>query len=119
MLGALITGFEDSGLTTVFNAVIGLALVAAYCLLGAGWLIIESEGALQLQTVRWARASLIFTMASIVAISIARPMVSHSIFLKWFSFPNMVLLLPISAATAGFFTGLLWLGLQPVSVAGH
>ena len=103
MLGSLITGFEDSWLTTVFNAVIGLALVAAYCLLGAGWLIIKSEGALQLQAVRWARASLIFTAAGIAAISIATPLVSHSIFLKWFSFPNIVLLLPIPVATAVLF----------------
>lgn len=103
MLGSLITGFEDSWLTTVFNAVIGLALVAAYCLLGAGWLIIKSEGALQLQAVRWARASLIFTVAGIAAISIATPLVSHSIFLKWFSFPNIVLLLPIPMATAVLF----------------
>jgi cytochrome bd-type quinol oxidase subunit 2 len=29
--------------------VIGAALVSAYCLLGAGWLIIKSEGELQLQ----------------------------------------------------------------------
>ena len=103
MLGSLITGFEDSRLTMVFNAVIGLALVAAYCLLGAGWLIIKSEGALQLQAVRWARASLIFTAAGIAAISIATPLVSHSIFLKWFSFPNIVLLLPIPVATAVLF----------------
>ncbi|UUZ78396.1 cytochrome d ubiquinol oxidase subunit II [Polaromonas sp. P1(28)-13] len=103
MLGSLITGFASTGWVIVFNAVIGLALVAAYCLLGAGWLIIKSEGALQLQAVRWARASLWFTMAGVAAISIATPLVSQSIFAKWFSFPNIVLLLPIPAATAVLF----------------
>ncbi len=103
MLGSLITGFDASAWTVAFNAVIGLALVAAYCLLGAGWLIIKSEGELQLQAVRWARASLLFTMAGVAAISIATPLVSHSIFVKWFSFPNIVLLLPIPAATAVLF----------------
>ena len=103
MLGSLITGFDASALTVAFNAVIGLALVAAYCLLGAGWLIIKTEGALQLQAVRWARVSLLFTMVGIAAISIATPLVSHSIFAKWFSFPNIVLLLPIPAATAVLF----------------
>jgi cytochrome bd ubiquinol oxidase subunit II len=77
--------------------------VAAYCLLGAGWLIIKSEGALQLQAVRWAKSSLLFTVAGIAAISIATPLVSPSIFAKWFSFPNIVLLLPIPAATAVLF----------------
>ena len=103
MLGSLITGFDSSGWVIAFNAVIGAALVAAYCLLGAGWLIIKSEGELQLQAVRWARSSLFFTMAGIAAISVATPLVSQSIFDKWFSFPNIVLLLPIPAATTVLF----------------
>ena len=103
MLGSLITGFDASGWTIIFNSVIGLALVAAYCLLGSGWLIIKTEGALQLQAVRWARVSLLFTMAGIAAISIATPLISPSIFAKWFSFPNIVLLMPIPAATAVLF----------------
>jgi cytochrome bd ubiquinol oxidase subunit II len=103
MLGSLITGFATTAWILIFNAVIGLALVAAYCLLGAGWLIIKSEGALQLQAVRWAQSSLLFTIAGIAAISIATPLVSPSIFAKWFSFPNIVLLLPIPAATAVLF----------------
>ncbi len=103
MLGSLITGFDASGWTIIFNSVIGLALVAAYCLMGAGWLIIKTEGELQLKAVRWARVSLVFTMAGIAAISIATPLISPSIFAKWFSFPNIVLLVPIPAATAVLF----------------
>ncbi|NMM11621.1 MAG: cytochrome d ubiquinol oxidase subunit II [Polaromonas sp.] len=103
MLGSLITGFATTGWSIVFNAVIGLALVAAYCLLGAGWLLIKAEGALQLRAVHWARGSLLLTMAGVAAISIATPLVSPSIFNKWFSFPNIVLLLPIPVATAVLF----------------
>ncbi|MCX7255446.1 MAG: cytochrome d ubiquinol oxidase subunit II [Polaromonas sp.] len=103
MLGSLITGFASNGWILVFNAVIGLALVAAYSLIGAGWLIIKTEGALQLQAVRWARTSLWFVMAGVAAISIATPLVSPRIFEKWFAFPNLVLLLPIPAATAVLF----------------
>ena len=103
MLGALITGFADTGWAIAFSAVIGLALLAAYCLLGAGWLIMKTEGALQLQAVRWARGSLLLTMAGIAAISIATPLVSAGIFAKWFSFPNIVLLLPIPVVTAVLF----------------
>ncbi|MDO9357596.1 MAG: cytochrome d ubiquinol oxidase subunit II [Polaromonas sp.] len=103
MLGSLITGFSSDWWVMLFNAVIGLALVAAYCLMGAGWLIIKTEGELQLKAVRWARGSLWFTMAGIAAISLATPLVSAVIFDKWFSFPNIVLLLPIPAATAVLF----------------
>jgi len=103
MLGSLITGFASDWWTIAFNNVIGTALVAAYCLLGAGWLIIKSEGALQLQAITWARRSLLFTALGIAAISLATPLVSQSIFDKWFSFPNIVLLLPIPAATVVLF----------------
>lgn len=103
MLGSLITGFASTGWAIAFNAVIGLALLAAYCLLGASWLIMKTEGDLQLQAVRWARGSLLLTMVGIAAISIATPMVSQPILDKWFSFPNILLLLPIPAATAVLF----------------
>jgi len=115
MLGALVTGFASTGWALVFNVVIGLALVAAYCLLGACWLIMKTEGALQLQAVRWARGSLLLTIVGIAAISIATPLVSPSIFAKWFSFPNIVLLLPIPAVTAVLF-GVIFRSLQRLPV---
>ena len=103
MLGALVTGFADDWGSQVFNALIGLCLVAAYCLLGAGWLIMKTEGALQLKAVRWAQGSLWLTAAGIFAISMATPWVSQRIFDKWFSFPNLVMLLPIPAMTVALF----------------
>ncbi|MFT6591057.1 MAG: cytochrome d ubiquinol oxidase subunit II [Rhodoferax sp.] len=48
MLGGLITGFKDELASHLFSALIGLCLVAAYCLLGAGWLIMKTEGLLHL-----------------------------------------------------------------------
>jgi cytochrome d ubiquinol oxidase subunit II len=99
MLGSLVTGFASDIGSMLFSAAIGLALVSAYCLLGAGWLIIKTVGPLQLKAVQWARGSLWFTAAGIVAISLATLLVSASIFDKWFSFPNIFLLLPIPLAT--------------------
>ena len=103
MLGGLITGFKDELWSHLFSALIGLCLVAAYCLLGAGWLIMKTEGALQLKAVRWARASLWLTAAGVLAISLATPWVSQRIFEKWFSFPNLVMLLPIPLMTVVLF----------------
>nr|WP_295778879.1 cytochrome d ubiquinol oxidase subunit II [Rhodoferax sp.] len=100
MLGGLITGFRTDAWTYVFCALIGLCLVAAYCLLGAGWLIMKTEGALQLKAVRWAQGSLWLTAAGVVAISAVTPLVSQRIFGKWFAFPNIVLLFPIPLVTA-------------------
>ena len=103
MLGGLITGFDTHWSSQLFNALIGLCLVAAYCLLGAGWLIMKTEGVLQLKAVRWAQGSLWLTAAGVAAISLATPWVSQRIFDKWFSFPNFMLLLPIPAVTVALF----------------
>jgi len=103
MLGALVTGFAKDWASQVFNALIGLCLVAAYCLLGAGWLIMKTEGALQRRAVAWARGSLWLTAAGVTAISLATPLVSHRIFDKWFGFPNVVMLLPIPSVTIALF----------------
>ena len=103
MLGSLVTGFASDWGSRTFAALIGLCLVAAYSLLGAGWLIMKSEGALQLKAVRWAQGSLWLTAAGIAAISLATPWVSERIFDKWFSFPYLVLLLPIPVVTGALF----------------
>jgi cytochrome d ubiquinol oxidase subunit II len=103
MLGGLITGFKDELWSQLFSALIGLCLVAADCLLGAGWLIMKTEGVLQLKAVRWARASLWLTAAGVLAISLATPLVSQRIFEKWFSFPNLIMLLPIPLMTVVLF----------------
>ena len=103
MLGGLITGFKGDWAANLFSALIGLCLVAAYCLLGAGWLIIKSEGVLQLKAVAWARFSWRFTAAGVAAISLATPLVSSRIFDKWFSFPNLIMLFPIPAMTLVLF----------------
>jgi len=46
-------------------------LVFAYRLLGAGWLIMNTAGALHLRAVEWVKASLWFTAAGVLAISVA------------------------------------------------
>ncbi len=103
MLGQLITGFRSDAVSMAFSALIGLCLIGAYRLLGATWLIMKSEGALQLKAVAWARASLFMTALGVLAISVATPLVSHRIFDKWFSFPYLLMLFPIPLTTAVLF----------------
>jgi cytochrome d ubiquinol oxidase subunit II len=103
MLGQLILGFKQDTAAYLFSALIGFCLVFAYRLLGAGWLIMKTEGALQLRAVAWAQGSLWLTAAGVIAISVATPWVSQRIFDKWFSFPNLLMLLPIPAVTLALF----------------
>jgi cytochrome d ubiquinol oxidase subunit II len=103
MLGQFITGFQDDRLGKWFSILIGFCLIAGYRLLGASWLIMKSEGELQLKAVRWAKRSLLLTGLGVLAISLATPWVSSRIFDKWFSFPNILMLLPIPLMTLVLF----------------
>jgi len=103
MLGLTVVGFEYSAINLAFALLIGLGLAAGYALLGATWLIIKSEGELQMKAVRWARASLWLTALGVAGVSVATPLVSTRIFDKWFSLTVLPLLLPIPLATALLF----------------
>ncbi|MES2770441.1 MAG: cytochrome d ubiquinol oxidase subunit II [Pseudomonadota bacterium] len=103
MLGQLITGFQESSASYLFSSLIGFCLIGAYRLLGASWLLMKTEGALQEKTIGWAKGSLLFTAIGVLAVSIATPWVSPRIFEKWFSFPNLLLLLPIPLMTLALF----------------
>lgn len=103
MLGLYITGFADGGPQLAFALFTGLALVAGYALLGASWLIMKAEGALQRRAISWARGSLLLSALGVAAVSLATPLVSQQVFDKWFSFPNLLLLAPIPLVTVALF----------------
>ncbi len=107
MLGLYITGLEYNVVGVVFAIVIALCLVAGYTLLGAGWLIMKTEGDLRQRAIGWARRSLWFTGIGIVAVSLATPLVSPRIFEKWFALPNLFFLMPIPLLTGLLFMGCL------------
>ena len=103
MLGSYIVGFEQSWAAYLFAALIAVCMVAGYALLGATWLVMKTEGALQLQAVRWARNALWLTMLGVAAVSIATPAISSEIFNKWFTLPYVVMLLHVPVATVLLF----------------
>jgi cytochrome d ubiquinol oxidase subunit II len=99
MLGKYIMGFESTFAALAFAVLIALCLAAGYVLLGAGWLIMKTEGDLQRRAVDWGRRALWWTAAGVAAVSVVTPLVSDRIFTRWFSLPEFVLLLPIPVAT--------------------
>ncbi len=103
MLGAWITGFRNDPLGWAFAAAIAFGLCAGYALLGAGWVALKTEGALQRRALSWARRSLWLTALGIVAVSLATPLVSGRIFDKWFALPQLLMLAPIPLFTVGLF----------------
>ena len=103
MIGLYIVGFQYGPAQLAFALFTALALLAGYALLGATWLIMKTEGSLQLRAIAWARGSMLLCALGVAAVSVATPLVSQQIFDKWFSFPAILLLAPIPAVTAGLF----------------
>jgi cytochrome bd ubiquinol oxidase subunit II len=109
MLGAFIQGFKVDGrhfagttfdFLTPFSILTGVALVFGYGLLGAGWLILKTEGEIQERARRHARICLIAVLICIAAVSLWTPLANADIAQRWFSWPNMALLAPVPIATA-------------------
>jgi cytochrome d ubiquinol oxidase subunit II len=120
MLGSYLTGFDNGLWSLLFAAGIALTLPTAYAMLGAGWLIMKTWDNLQLKAVRWARAVLLPMGVALVGISLATPMVSATVFDKWFSMPQFIGLLPIPVAcAAAFFAAFHVISRPKVVAAGY
>lgn len=106
MLGRYITGFTPGWESQLFAAVIALLLPAAYVLLGAGWLIMKTEGELQRHAVTWARIAWPPVVLGMALISLATPAVSATVRGRWFVMPEIIALLPIPLVTIAALLGI-------------
>ncbi|MCA4921650.1 MAG: cytochrome d ubiquinol oxidase subunit II, partial [Methylobacterium sp.] len=118
MLGRYIMGFQPGLWPEFFAIAAGFGLAASYAFVGSTWLLAKTEGPLQARAVRWAQATLLLTLVSMIGVSIATPLVSPRIFERWFSFPNIIGLLPIPIMTGAFFLAL-WVFLKRMPRADH
>jgi cytochrome bd ubiquinol oxidase subunit II len=109
VLGAFIQGFRTSGrhfagtsfdCFTPFSIFTGLALLFGYSLLGAGWLIMKTEGDLQERARRLGRKCLLGVLFAIAVVSLWTPLMEPDIAQRWFSWPNIAFLTPIPIITA-------------------
>lgn len=108
ILGAFIQGFAVEGRKfaggsfdcfTPFSIFTGFALIFGYGLLGAGWLILKTEGDLQKTARRQARWCFIGVLFAIAIVSLWTPWVDMNIRQRWFSLPNIIYLSPIPILT--------------------
>ncbi len=95
MLGLYIIGLEHTLAGVAFGLLTALCLIAGYAFIGSCWLIMKTEGALQVRAVKWARTTIGFVALGLASVSLVTPMVSPRIFDKWFSIPEIILLAPI------------------------
>ena len=109
VLGTFVQGFKVQGREyvgtsfdwiTPFALLTGVALMFGYSLLGAGWLVLKTEGALHQWARRAGRVCFVAVLIAIVAVSIWTPMADPGIARRWFSWPNIGLLAPVPIITA-------------------
>jgi cytochrome d ubiquinol oxidase subunit II len=101
MIGSYVLGFEKGLIPLLFSLAVGLALSAAYRLIGASWLILKTEGKLQKKAVDWARSALKGTVLAIVLIAIASPIASQHVFSRWVAYPDVLLIMPVPLVIIG------------------
>ena len=99
MLGRYISGFGEGWNYPIFAGAIAIALPMAYVLLGAAWLVMKTEGELQVRAAEWARIAWLPMVAGMVLISMATPWVSETVRNRWFVLPEMIALSAIPLMT--------------------
>ena len=118
-LGALLQGVTVEGRAyaggwwdwlSPFTLLTGISVVSGYALLGAGWLIMKTEGEMQARAYRLATWLGVSTVASIALVSAATPFLEVAYWERWFSMPNVLFAaqvpLLVAVGSALFFLSL-------------
>jgi cytochrome d ubiquinol oxidase subunit II len=115
LLGSFIQGFEvrngqfagtSFSFLTPFSVLTGIGLMFGYALLGAGWLILKTDGEIQEEARRHGRICLVAALLVVAAVSLWMPSISPAIATRWFTWPNALFFAPVPLATVllGWFT---------------
>jgi cytochrome d ubiquinol oxidase subunit II len=95
---------------TPFSLVTGIAVATGYALLGATWLILKTEGAVQRHAYQLAWGTAIATLALIGVVSLWTPFLDPVFMQRWFAWPAILYVIPVPvfvlAAAYSLFTGL-------------
>jgi cytochrome bd ubiquinol oxidase subunit II len=95
---------------TPFTILTGVALVIGYALLGATWLVMKTEGALQEKSRRQAWLAAVVTIALIGVVSQWTPFLDPIYFTRWFAWPTAIFsaIVPLLIAACAYYlyTGL-------------
>jgi cytochrome bd ubiquinol oxidase subunit II len=111
MLGMYVMGLEWTLPKVAFAVLTAGALAVAYSFIGAAWVILKTDGALQRKAVDWAKGGIWGMVLGLGAVSVATPFVSPRILDKWFSFPEIIALAPMPLMSV-LLIALLWLALR-------
>jgi cytochrome bd ubiquinol oxidase subunit II len=106
MLGLYVMGLENTLVSNAFAMLTAIFLTVGYSFIGACWLILKTEGALQLRAVAWAQGGIWGVVLGVGAVSMATPLVSARIWERWFSVPEFFLLAPLPILSVALIVGI-------------
>ena len=117
MLGMFVMGLGWTLPHVAFALLTAAFLAVGYSFIGATWIILKTDGLLQIRAVDWARGGIWGLVLGIGAISTATPLVSARIWDKWFSWPEALWLSPLPVLSGGIVV-LLWVMLRRMPYHG-
>jgi len=88
LLARLVVSYEPGLPYVWFSVFVGLCGLAAYCLLGAAWLIMREAGELRARAVMWGRRAVRWSAAGAVGVSVVLAFANSGVFLKWSDGPH-------------------------------
>jgi cytochrome d ubiquinol oxidase subunit II len=100
MLGRYLTAFQPGWSYALFSLMVGASLCGGYVLLGATWLVLRTEGALQQKAMAWTRWGLLWVALGVALVSLGTPLASEIVYARWFDFPRTLALMILPAASA-------------------
>ncbi|RCU51089.1 cytochrome d ubiquinol oxidase subunit II [Corallincola holothuriorum] len=103
MLGMYVMGFEQSITAYLFSGLAAFGVAAAYCYIGAAWLVMKTSDDLQLRAARWARRAGWICFAGVAAVCAMNPLVNPEILARWLSFPNALFVWAIPVVCFALF----------------
>jgi len=116
-LGAYIQGirvehheFAGGGMDWLspFSLFTGVGVLVTYAMLGAGWLLIKTDGRLQARLYQLMRPLTLVFLFVMALVSLFTPMVDPAIATRWFTAPNVYYLLPLPVTACLCGIGIWW-----------
>lgn len=103
MLGQYVMGFSTDASAILFSFISALCVTAAYAFIGGGWLIMKTQGDLQIYAAKITRVASWLCALGLLLVSLANPLVSENVYERWFTFPQFFVLFPIPLLCIGLF----------------
>ncbi len=103
MLGMYVVGFSETIYAYIFACLSAVSVTAAYSYIGAAWLVLKTEGELQIRAAAWGRKAGWLFALGVFAVCIVNPLANPIVFEKWLSLPNAIVLMPIPIVCFGLF----------------